>query len=113
MLELHAVTAIEGVERVTGVRVRDRRTGTDRVLEADGVFVEIGLVPNTDPVKAIAARNAQGELIVDCSCKTSLEGLFGAGDATTVPYKQIVISAGEGAKAALAAYDYLTSNGLV
>lgn len=113
LLDLHAVKAIEGRERVEAVRVEDRRTGEERLLAAEGVFVEIGLLPNTDPVRGLAALNPAGELLVDCHCRTDVEGLFGAGDATTVPYKQIIISAGEGAKAALAAYDLLTSRGLV
>ncbi len=106
--DLHQITAIEGKESVTGVRVRDLRTGKERTIQADGVFVEIGSVPNTECVRGLALINEKNELVVDCRCRTNVEGLFGAGDVTTVPYKQIVISSGEGAKAALAAYEYLT-----
>jgi len=74
---------------------------------------QIGLNPNTDSLAKLAELNKSGELIVDCHCRTNIEGLFGAGDITTVPYDQIVISAGEGAKAALAAYDYLVGKGVV
>ncbi len=113
LLDQLQILAIEGAAKVEGVRVRDRRTGAEETLPADGVFVEIGLDPNSEPVAELAAHNAQGELIVDCATRTNVPGLFGAGDVTTVPYKQIVISAGEGAKAALAAYDYLTAQGLL
>jgi len=75
--------------------------------------VEIGLIPNSESVKDLVELNEQGEVIVDCSCRTSVEGLYGAGDVTTVPHKQIVIAAGEGAKAALSAYDYLIKNSLL
>jgi alkyl hydroperoxide reductase subunit F len=112
-LDMHQVTAISGTELVTGVKIRDRRTGNESGIPADGVFVEIGMTPNTAPIKGLAKLSPSGELEVDSHCRTSVEGLFGAGDATTVPYNQIVISAGEGAKAALSAYDYLVSKGLV
>ncbi len=111
MLDGHAVLSIDGSGRVEAVRVRDRDTNEEKVLPADGIFIEIGLLPNSDPVRDLALLNKYGELIVDYKCATSVEGLFGAGDVTTVPYKQIVVSAGEGAKAALAAYDYLVARG--
>ncbi len=107
LLENHEVLAIEGKQRVTGVKVHDRLSGEEKVMAADGVFVEIGLLSNSELAADLAALNAAGEVIVDCACRTSVEGLFAAGDVTTVPYKQIVISAGEGAKAALSAYEYL------
>ncbi len=113
MLDNTRLTRIDGQQKVTGVAVKDRATGEERVIEADGVFVEIGLLPNSDLVKGLAELNERGELVVDCGCRTSVEGLFGAGDVTTVPHKQIIISAGEGAKAALSAYDYLSGRGLV
>ncbi|MFH1438727.1 MAG: FAD-dependent oxidoreductase [Pseudomonadota bacterium] len=111
MLDGHAVLSIDGSGQVEAVRVRDRDTNEEKVLPADGIFIEIGLLPNSDPVRDLALLNKHGELIVDYKCATSVEGLFGAGDVTTVPYKQIVVSAGEGAKAALAAYDYLVAHG--
>ncbi len=70
-------------------------------------------MPRSEPVRNLARLNERKGLVVDLGCRTSVEGLFGAGDVTTVPYKQIVISAGEGAKAALAAYDYLAGLGLL
>jgi len=64
-------------------------------------------------LKNLAELNKQGEVVVDCLCRTNVEGLFGAGDVTTVPHKQIVISAGEGAKAALSAYNYLVNKNII
>jgi len=107
LLDHHQVVRIEGKDRVTGVVVKDRENEREDKLDADGIFVEIGLIPNSESVKDLVDLNEQGEVIVDCSCRTSVEGLYGAGDVTTVPHKQIVIAAGEGAKAALSAYDYL------
>ena len=71
------------------------------------MFVQIGLVPNTEFLKGSLELSRFGEIVVDAKCHTSRPGVFAAGDATTVPYKQIVIAAGEGAKAALSAFDYL------
>jgi alkyl hydroperoxide reductase subunit F len=113
MLDNSAVARIEGTERVTAVGIRNRATSEETTIPADGIFIEVGLFPNTEPVRDLAVLNPSGELIVDCACRTAVAGLFGAGDATTVPYNQIVISAGEGAKAALGAYDYLLKQGLI
>ncbi len=107
MLDHHSVLRVDGENQVTAVRVRDHGSGEEKIFPCDGVFVEIGLVANTDPIRQLAKLNSAGDLIVDCRCQTSVVGLFGAGDATTVPYNQIVISAGEGAKAALSSYDFL------
>jgi alkyl hydroperoxide reductase subunit F len=73
----------------------------------EGVFVQIGLVPNTEFLKGTVELSKFGEIVVDAKCHTNIPGVFAAGDVTTVPYKQIVIAAGEGAKAALSAFDYL------
>ena len=113
LLDYHQVVRIEGKDRVTGVVVKNRENDKEKKLDANGVFVEIGLLPNNEPVKNVVDLNDHGEVIVDCSCKTSVEGLFGAGDVTTVPHKQIVIAAGEGAKAALSAYNYLINKSLI
>lgn len=113
LLDYHQVVRIEGKDRVTGVVVKDRENEKEDKLDADGIFVEIGLIPNSESVKGLVDLNEQGEVIVDCSCRTSVEGLYGAGDVTTVPHKQIVIAAGEGAKAALSAYDYLINKSLL
>ena len=93
--------------------VKSREDGTEESLEAEGIFVEIGLLPNNEAVREFVALNANGEVMVDCSSKTNVEGFFAAGDVTTVPHKQIVIAAGEGAKAALSAYDYLIKKSLI
>ena len=111
LLDNHEITRIEGDRKVEKVHVRDLGSGGEKAIAADGVFVEIGGVPNSEPVRGLAGLTGGGELVVDCHCRTNVEGLFGAGDVTTVPYKQIVISAGEGAKAALSAYDYLSGQG--
>jgi NADH-dependent peroxiredoxin subunit F len=76
-------------------------------LDVTGVFIQIGLVPNSDMVKDLVKLNQVGEVPINCSCETEIPGLFAAGDVTTVPEKQIVIAAGEGAKAALQAHRYL------
>jgi alkyl hydroperoxide reductase subunit F len=112
-LDNHQITSIEGDERVTGVLVTNRQTHEEERIEANGVFVEVGLLPNNDMVKDLVELNDQGEVIVDGMCQTSVEGLYGAGDVTTVPHKQIVIAAGEGAKAALSAYTYLINKSLI
>lgn len=103
----HEVKEIQGNERVSGAVVIDRKTKQEKLIGLDGVFVQIGLSPNSDMVKGVVALNERGEIIVDCACKTGAEGIFAAGDVTSVPYKQIIIAAGEGAKAALSACDYV------
>ncbi len=113
LLDYHQVSTIEGTERVTGVVVKSRETETEERIEATGIFIEVGLLPNSDMVKDLADLNDQGEVIVDCLCRTSVDGLYGAGDVTTVPHKQIIIAAGEGAKAALSAYSYLMDKSLI
>ena len=113
LLDYHQVVRIEGKDRVTGVVIKNRENEKEEKINANGVFVEIGLLPNNEPVKNLVELNEQGEVIVDCSCRTSIEGLFGAGDVTAVPHKQIVISAGEGAKAALSVYNYLINKSLI
>jgi NADH-dependent peroxiredoxin subunit F len=94
-------------KKVTGLSYRDRTTGTVNKVELDGVFVQIGLVPNTEWLKGTIALTPRGEIEIDAAGRTSVQGVFAAGDATTVPYKQIVIAMGEGAKASLAAFDHL------
>jgi len=94
-------------ERVTRLSYKDRRDGTLHSLELAGVFVQIGLVPNTDWLKGVVKLSPRGEIEVNARGETSLPGVFAAGDCTIVPYKQIVIAMGEGAKASLSAFDYL------
>jgi alkyl hydroperoxide reductase subunit F len=92
---------------VNGIRFKDRATGQEHHLELEGVFVQIGLVPNTEWLKGTLELSKYGEIMVDAKGHTNLPGVFAAGDATTVPFKQIVIAAGDGAKSALSAFDYL------
>ncbi len=108
-VHVHAqTTAITGDgQRVTGLQFTDRTSGQQQTVELAGVFVQIGLLPNTDFLKGTVELSRFGEIIIDGHGATSLPGVFAAGDATTVPFKQIVIAAGDGAKAALAAFDYL------
>jgi alkyl hydroperoxide reductase subunit F len=94
-------------QRVTALRYEDRTTHQDNTLELEGIFVQIGLLPNTDWLKGIIDLSPRGEIIVDAKGETSMPGVFAAGDCTTVPYKQIIIAMGEGAKASLGAFDYL------
>ena len=94
-------------QKVTGIVFKDRASGETRRVDLAGVFVQIGLVPNTEWLRGTVELSKYGEIIVDARCATSLPGVFAAGDATTVPYKQIVIAAGEGSKAALSAFDHL------
>lgn len=94
-------------EKVNGLVYRDRASGVEHRLELEGVFVQIGLLPNTDWLKGTVALTPRGEIEVDERGQTSVPGVFAAGDATTVPYKQIIIAMGEGAKASLTAFDYL------
>jgi alkyl hydroperoxide reductase subunit F len=94
-------------QRVTGLHYKDRQSGELRSVALAGVFVQIGLVPNTDWLKGTVKLSPRGEVEVDARGQTSVPGVFAAGDCTTVPYKQIVIAVGEGAKASLSAFDHL------
>ncbi len=93
--------------KVNALSYRDRRTNETHRVELEGVFVQIGLLPNTEWLKGTIALSPRGEIEVDARGQTSLPGVFAAGDATTVPYKQIIIAMGEGSKAALGAFDHL------
>jgi len=93
--------------RVDGLVYRDRASGAEQRIALAGVFVQIGLVPNTEWLRGVVELNRHGEIIVDARGATSAAGVYAAGDATTVPYKQIIVAAGDGAKAALAAFDHL------
>ena len=96
--------------KLDGLNYTDRATGEARRIELEGVFVQIGLVPNTEWLRGTVELSKHGEIIVDAKGQTSVPGVFAAGDATTVPYKQIIIAAGDGAKAALSAFDHLIRN---
>ncbi|RXU67770.1 alkyl hydroperoxide reductase subunit F [Pseudomonas protegens] len=94
-------------QKVTGLAYKDRDSGEFHTVDLEGIFVQIGLLPNTDWLKGTVELSPRGEIIVDARGETSLPGVFAAGDVTTVPYKQIVIAVGEGAKASLSAFDHL------
>jgi alkyl hydroperoxide reductase subunit F len=94
-------------EKINGLIYKDRASGEQHRVELEGIFVQIGLLPNTDWLKGTLALSPRGEIEVDARGQTSLPGVFAAGDCTTVPFKQIIIAMGEGAKASLAAFDHL------
>lgn len=100
-------TRVNGAEKVTGLSYKDRNSGDEHDIELEGIFVQIGLVPNTEWLKDSIALTPRGEIEIDARGETSQPGIFAAGDATTVPYKQIVIAMGAGSTAALSAFDYL------
>jgi len=116
LMSLSNVTVITGAQttevigdgqRVVGLKYKERSGGAMREVELAGVFVQIGLIPNTDWLKGTVKLSPRGEVEVDARGQTSVPGVFAAGDCTVVPYKQIVIAVGEGAKASLSAFDHL------
>ncbi|QGG47621.1 alkyl hydroperoxide reductase subunit F [Heliorestis convoluta] len=104
------VKEITGTDKVNGLTYLEREPGTVKHIDLQGLFIQIGLLPNTDWLGDKVERNRIGEIIVDSYGATNLPGLFAAGDCTNSPYKQIVISMGSGANAALSAFDYLIRN---
>ena len=100
-------TEVTGTDKVNGLMYKDRSTDEVKRIELEGIFVQIGLLPNTDFMKGAIELSRFGEVIVDAKGQTSVPGIFAAGDCTTVPYKQIIIAMGEGSKAALSAFDHL------
>lgn len=107
-LTFHVPIEVLGDKFVNGIVVEDVNTKERRTLLLDGVFIEVGYAVNADIVKHLVKLNDNNEIVVDGNCATSCEGMFGAGDATSTAFKQAIVSAGEGAKAALSAYNYLT-----
>jgi NADH-dependent peroxiredoxin subunit F len=101
------VTRLHGDQILTGITLRDRTTNQEEMLTLEGLFLEIGQVCNTQFLDGFLAINKNQEIIIDCNCHTSRDGVFAAGDVTSVKGKQIIIAAGEGAKAALEAHEYL------
>lgn len=111
-IEVHLNTQIHeviGEKLVTGVKVLDKATDNIRTISTNGIFVEIGALPNNDPFKDIVELNDKGEIIADKFGRTNVEGIFAAGDSIDNPYKQIIISAATGANAALSANEYLNT----
>jgi alkyl hydroperoxide reductase subunit F len=92
-------------EKVTGIRIKNRKTEQESLVELDGIFIQIGLVANSATFKEIVNTNRFGEIEIDTHCRTNQPGIYASGDVTTVPFKQIIISMGEGAKAALSAFE--------
>jgi alkyl hydroperoxide reductase subunit F len=101
------VTSYHGKPVLNAVTIKDRKTGRETRIDLDGLFLEIGLLPNTDFLGDLVLKNEQKEIIIDHNCHTSMEGVFAAGDVTHINGKQIIIAAGEGAKAALEAHEYV------
>ncbi len=93
--------------KVVAITYEDRETGNVEKRNLSGIFVQIGLMPNSDFLNGVVERTKHGEVIIDEKCQTTEPGIYAAGDVSTVPYKQIVIAMGEGAKASLSAFDYL------
>jgi alkyl hydroperoxide reductase subunit F len=103
----YKILQIEGKSTVEGIEIESLETGEKKRLDVQGVIVEIGLLPNSELVLDIVETNRMGEIMIDSRCSTGVSGLFACGDVTDVPYKQVIVAAGEGAKAALSAYDYI------
>ncbi len=107
----YQTAGIEGKDLVAGMVIKDLKRGEEKRLDVTGVFIEIGLVPNSESVKGLIELNRLGEVPVSCFAETTAPGLYAAGDVTDVPEKQIIIAAGEGAKAALQVHRYLQRHG--
>jgi alkyl hydroperoxide reductase subunit F len=105
------VSRLLGEKFITGLGIRHRETGDETTIDVDGVFLEIGWVPNTGFLEGFVPLNPEKEVVVDENCHTGVPGVFAAGDVTSIKGKQIIIAAGEGAKAALEAYEYLVKLG--
>ncbi len=101
------ISAMQGKDLLSAITIRDRDSGKEMEISVDGIFLEIGWIPNTAFVEGLVDMNDQKEIEVDINCHTSVPGIFAAGDVTNIRTKQIITAAGEGAKAALSAYEYL------
>jgi alkyl hydroperoxide reductase subunit F len=102
------ISKLQGNNVLTGITIKDRSSGKETELILDGVFLQIGWIPNTDFLEGLVPMNDDKEVIIDIDCKTSVPGIYAAGDVTNIRTKQIITAAGEGAKAALSAHEYLT-----
>ena len=103
----YKILRIVGDSAVEGIEIESLKTGEVKRLDVQGVMVEIGLLPNSEIVIDTLETNSIGEIVVDSRCRTGISGVFACGDVTDVPFKQVIVAAGEGAKAALSAYDYI------
>lgn len=107
----YELVEVTGDDALNSAMLRNLSDGSSVTLPVAGIFIEIGLIPNSEIVKDLVSLNKKDEIMVSCDCSTSLPGVFAAGDVTTVPEKQIIVAAGEGAKAAISAYKYLLNEG--
>ena len=96
---------------MSAIEYTDRASEKQHNLKLDGIFVQIGLIPNSNFLNDLVEKTQFGEIIIDEKCQTSAAGIFACGDVTTVPYKQIIIAMGEGSKASLSAFEYLLTEG--
>jgi alkyl hydroperoxide reductase subunit F len=103
------ILEVQGDKFMTGVKVKDKESGEEFFVEGAGLFVEIGYLPNSEIFSDLLELNERKEIVVDRYGKTSVEGIYAAGDVTDTPYKQIIMAAGDGAKCALAVNDYLNT----
>ncbi len=103
----HTLEEIAGDKLVANILIKNLKTGLVQSIDLGGVFIEVGMRPKSEPVKALINLNERGEILVNCSSETTIPGFFAAGDVTNAPEKQVVIAAGDGAKAALQAHRYL------
>ena len=103
----HEILRIIGGSAVEGLEIKSLKTGDVKRLSVAGIIVEIGLLPNSELVLDTLETNRVGEIVIDARCRTGVAGVFACGDVTDVPFKQVIVAAGEGAKAALSAYDYI------
>ena len=106
-----ATTSINGKDKVESISFKNRENGEEKTVVLQGIFVQIGLAPNTTFVGTTLDRNRGGEIVIDNRGATNMEGVYAAGDCATTPYKQIVVAMGSGATAALSAFDYLVRTG--
>ncbi len=103
-------TEVLGTDKVNGLKYKDRVSGQEQTINLEGIFVQIGLIPNTSFLKDTIDLTKFGEILIDSHGSTSMPGVYAAGDCTAIPFKQIIIAMGEGAKASLGAFDYLMRN---
>jgi len=103
----YKILRIVGDSAVEGIEIESLKTGEVKRLDVQGIIVEIGLLPNSGMVIDTLETNSIGEIVVDSRCRTGISGVFACGDVTDVPFKQVIVAAGEGAKAALSAHDYI------
>ena len=109
----YEILRIVGDSAVEGLEIKSLKTGEAKKLNVAGIIVEIGLLPQSELVVDTMETNRIGEIVIDSRCRTGVAGVFACGDVTDVPFKQVIVAAGEGAKAALSAYDYLMRKSLL